>query len=173
MSRPFALQETIEQGCVVPLADLPHDSPRQLKSILETEPAFYVSRRLERNRIRCRAALNMIVLPEDVVDIMCAAAPEPNFAAEPLQILADLDLPKNWRAGLEYSDRLYNLHALRFGKKWTEELVPIADRFRKYLLPVEKAEDEDYLRVNQISLQEYSDRGFPTCTHDDGKVFAC
>ncbi|MBI1812618.1 hypothetical protein HY285_02660 [Candidatus Peregrinibacteria bacterium] len=68
-----------------------------------------------------------------------------------------MNLPKDWRDGLLYAKRLYNLHADTFGKEWTEELVPIADRFRKYLVPLEKAEDENYLTVNRISLGDCSD----------------
>ncbi|MBI1812617.1 hypothetical protein HY285_02655 [Candidatus Peregrinibacteria bacterium] len=102
MGRPSALQKTIEQGSIVPLSELSHDSPPLPREMLE-KAAFLIGRWRKRNQIQCRAVFNRIMNPEDVVEIMRAAAPEPDFCSR--------SIPNSW--GFESAEGLARWFALR------------------------------------------------------------
>lgn len=80
----------------------------------------------------CIAALEQPLVPDDLVDIMRGAAPDPAFAGFQAGILADLRMPQDARRGDATSVGLFRRHAVHFGELWNR-VVSVADRFSTYL----------------------------------------
>lgn len=107
-----------ENGKVIGLAVLPHDRPKQLKSLLEQDLTVHIGRRVHGQRQLFCALLMQPLRPQEILHVMQAASPAPEFGDTIDEVQADLEMPASATAGDPDDRELYTKHLRKFGRDW-------------------------------------------------------
>lgn len=150
VSHSSLLQHTIDHGEEFPLRDLPCAPSSKIDRFIRDGDSFRVGRQVDDHRIRCCATLASHPLTKlEVFDVMRGASPDQSFPPAYAVVRDALVTMLKADDGSSFKKDLFHKHERAFGERWSNELLPVARRFRKYLKQVRTQHVDSFTRMEQ------------------------